>query len=221
MIPLFRDIILDVQCIKKRDPAYRNIFDLLTTQAGIHAIIFYRICHCLWNLKLKWLAKFISYFARFITGIEIHPAAKIGQKFFIDHGAGVVIGETAEIGNECTIYQGVTLGGTHWHKIKRHPTLKNKVIVGAGAKILGPIIIGNNTKIGSNAVVINDVEDNCTAVGVPAQQNKASKKQKSFDDFCPYGIIGDENLSNHLANLEKKIKMLEKKLSSYTNDKEL
>lgn len=166
---MFSRISEDIRCIFERDPAARNIFEILTTYPGLHAIIFHRISHGLWNVGLKWLARFLSGVARWFTGIEIHPGAQIGQRFFIDHGMGVVIGETAEIGNDCTLYHGVTLGGTSWQKGKRHPTLGNNVVVGAGAKILGPIEIGDGARIGSNAVALKAVPADATVVGVPGR----------------------------------------------------
>ena len=152
-----------------RDPAARNIFEVLIAYPGLHALIFHRINHWLWNIGLKWLARFFSHIARWLTGIEIHPGATIGRRFFIDHGMGVVIGETAEIGDDCTLYHGVTLGGTSWNKGKRHPTLMNNVVVGAGAKILGPIILNEGVRVGSNAVVTKNVEQHSTVVGVPGR----------------------------------------------------
>ena len=150
-----------------RDPAARNYFEVLTTYPGVHAVMWHRLNHLLWKAKLKWLARFLSTIARLLTGIEIHPGAQIGRRFFIDHGMGVVIGETAEIGDDCTLYHGVTLGGTTWQKGKRHPTLGNNVVVGAGAKVLGPITIGNGSRIGSNAVVVKNVPTESTVVGIP------------------------------------------------------
>jgi len=144
----------DITCVFDRDPAARNVFEILTSYPGIHAVLFHRLNHALWNLGLKWPARFFSAFARWLTGIEIHPGAKIGRRFFIDHGMGVVIGETAEIGDDCTLYQGVTLGGTSWNKGKRHPTLGNNVVIGAGAKVLGPFKVGDDARIGSNSVVV-------------------------------------------------------------------
>ena len=135
-------IIEDVRSVFARDPAARNVFEILTCYSGVQAVILYRLTHFLWRYKLRWLARFISTLARWITGIEIHPGAVIGRRFFIDHGMGVVIGETAIIGDDCMLYHGVTLGGTTWDKVKRHPTLKNGVVIGAGAKILGPITLG-------------------------------------------------------------------------------
>jgi serine O-acetyltransferase len=166
----FKYLRADIRAVLERDPAARNAFETLTVCPGIHALLLHRFCHWLWQLKLKWLARFLAYISRFLTGIEIHPAAKIGKGLLIDHGMGVVIGETAEIGDDCTIYHGVTLGGTTLNRgQKRHPTLKNRVTVGAGAKILGPIIVGNDAKIGANAVVVKDVPAGMTAIGVPAQ----------------------------------------------------
>jgi serine O-acetyltransferase len=166
---MFDRIREDVRCVFDRDPAARHVFEVLMTYPGLHAVLFHRISHGLWNIRLKFLARFISAFARWFTGIEIHPGATIGRRFFIDHGMGVVIGETAEIGDDCTLYHGVTLGGTSWQKGKRHPTLGNDVVVGAGAKILGPISMGDRARIGSNAVVLKDVPADATVVGVPGR----------------------------------------------------
>ena len=159
----------DINCVFERDPAARNTFDVLTTYPGVHAVLLHRVAHAVWNWHLKWLARLIATLARFLTGIEIHPAVRIGRRFFIDHGMGVVIGETAEVGDDCTLYHGVTLGGTTWDKGKRHPTLGNNVIIGAGAKVLGPIRVGDGGRIGSNAVVMKDVPDGATVVGVPGR----------------------------------------------------
>ena len=159
----------DIRAVKERDPAARSGFEILLTNQGVHAILLHRVAHFLDNRDHKCFAKIISQFSRFLTGIEIHPAAKIGRGLLIDHGMGVVIGETAEIGDGCTIFHGVTLGGTGKECGKRHPTLRDGVFVGAGAKILGNIVIGNNAKIGANAVVLHDVPDGTTAVGVPAR----------------------------------------------------
>ena len=152
-----------------RDPAARSRFEILTLYPGVHAMGLYRVAHGLWNLRLRWLAQFVAHIARFLTGIEIHPAARLGRRVFIDHGFGVVIGETAEVGDDCTLYQGVTLGGTSWQPEKRHPTLGNNVVVGAGAKILGPITVGDGARIGSNSVVVKDVPPGATVVGIPGQ----------------------------------------------------
>jgi serine O-acetyltransferase len=171
----------DIACIFDRDPAARNLFEVLTTYPGLHAVIFHRLAHCLWHWRLLWLARFTSALARWLTGIEIHPGAVLGRRFFIDHGMGVVIGETAIIGNDCTIYHGVTLGGTSWNKGKRHPTLENNVVVGAGAKVLGPIDIGCGARIGSNAVIVKSVPASTTVVGVPGRVVQQSKKSNSKD----------------------------------------
>ena len=157
----------DIRAIQERDPAARSVMETILTCPGLHAIILHRFNHWLWNNRFYLLARIGSYFNRFITGIEIHPGATMGKRFFIDHGMGVVIGETAEIGDDCSIYHGVTLGGTTWNKGKRHPTLKNGVIIGAGAKVLGPITLGENSRVGSNAVVVKDVPAGATVVGVP------------------------------------------------------
>lgn len=158
----------------ERDPAARNTFEVLTTYPGVHALMFHRLNHWLWMRGLRWLARFLSLFARWLTGIEIHPGARIGRRFFIDHGLGVVIGETTEIGDDVTLYQGVTLGGTSWEKGKRHPTLGDNVVVGAGAKILGPIDVGSGARVGSNAVVVKDVPEGATMVGIPARAARAA-----------------------------------------------
>ena len=177
-------MIEDVRSVFKRDPAARNVFEIITCYSGVQAVIIYRFSHLLWRYKLYWLARFISTLARWITGIEIHPGAVIGRRFFIDHGMGVVIGETAEIGDDCMMYHGVTLGGTSWNKVKRHPTLKDGVIIGAGAKILGPITLGKNVRVGSNSVVVKSIDDNCTVVGIPGRVLK--KKVGDDDQFDSY-----------------------------------
>jgi len=177
-------MIEDVRSVFKRDPAARNVFEILTCYSGVQAVIIYRFTHLLWRYKLYWLARFISTLARWITGIEIHPGAVIGRRFFIDHGMGVVIGETAEIGDDCMMYHGVTLGGTSWDKVKRHPTLKDGVIIGAGAKILGPITLGKNVRVGSNSVVVKSIDDNCTVVGIPGRVLK--EKVSDDDQFDSY-----------------------------------
>ena len=177
-------MIEDVRSVFKRDPAARNVFEIITCYSGVQAVIIYRFTHLLWRYKLYWLARFISTLARWITGIEIHPGAVIGRRFFIDHGMGVVIGETAKIGDDCMMYHGVTLGGTSWDKVKRHPTLKDGVIIGAGAKILGPIILGKNVRVGSNSVVVKSIDDNCTVVGIPGRV--LQKKVSDDDQFDSY-----------------------------------
>ncbi|MBB3191405.1 serine O-acetyltransferase [Halomonas cerina] len=159
----------DINSVFARDPAARNFLEVLTNYPGLHALLIHRLSHRLWQHNLKWLARTLSTFSRWLTGIEIHPGAKIGRRFFIDHGMGVVIGETAEVGDDVTLYQGVTLGGTSWNQGKRHPTLEDGVIVGAGAKILGPFSVGTGAKIGSNAVVTKEVPAGATVVGIPGK----------------------------------------------------
>jgi serine O-acetyltransferase len=166
---MFNTIKEDIQTILDRDPAARSVLETLLASPGLHALIFHRINHWLWHHRMYLLGRVGSYFARFITGVEIHPGATIGKRFFIDHGSGVVIGETAHIRDDCSIYHGVTLGGTSPHKGKRHPTLEKGVIIGAGAIVLGPIVLGEGSKIGSNAVVVKDVPAGATVVGIPGR----------------------------------------------------
>ena len=154
---------------KKKDPASRSYLEILTCYPGLHATFFHKISKFFWKLNLKLIARMISHISRFLTGIEIHPAVKIGKNIFIDHGMGVVIGETTIIGDNVSIYQGVTLGGTKWEKKKRHPTINDNVIIGAGAKVLGPISVGKNSKIGANSVVTRNVPSNTTVIGIPAR----------------------------------------------------
>ena len=166
---MFRQLKEDIALIKERDPAARSSFEIWLTYSGLHAIHSYRVAHWFYKKKMFTMARIISQSSRFWTGIEIHPGATIGKGLFIDHGMGVVIGETAEIGDNCLIYQGVTLGGTGKDKGKRHPTIGNNVMIGCGAKVLGPFKVGDNVKIAANAVVLEEVPPNCTAVGVPAR----------------------------------------------------
>jgi len=166
----------DIACVFARDPAAHSVFEVITTYPGVHALLIHRLSHSCWQAGWKWLARFMSFFNRWLTGIEIHPGAVIGRRFFIDHGMGVVIGETAVIGDDCTLYHGVTLGGTSWNKGKRHPTLHNGVVVGAGAKILGPIEIGAGARVGSNSVVLKPVPAGATVVGIPAHIVDGKKK---------------------------------------------
>ena len=167
--PLWQLIREDVACVRLRDPAARSEVETLLTYPGIHAVIWYRLAHRLWVAGWRFPARLLSWFGRFLSNVDIHPGAKIGRRFFIDHGAGVVIGETAEIGDDVTLYHGVTLGGTSWSPGKRHPTLEDGVIVGAGAKILGPITIGRGTRVGANSVVIDGTPPEVTVVGIPAK----------------------------------------------------
>mgnify|MGYP002737196860 CR=1 FL=1 len=197
-IPMFRHLREDIAVVFERDPAARTFFEVLTTYPGLHAILWHRFSHWIWRLGLKWPARLSSHLARWVTGIEIHPGATIGRRVFIDHGMGVVIGETAEIGDDCTLYHGVTLGGTAWHKGKRHPSLGVGVIIGAGAKVLGPIRLGDGAKIGSNAVVVKDVPDGATAIGIPArildaEKEKAMEAAAQHLGFSAYAVSSDMN----------------------------
>jgi serine O-acetyltransferase len=180
----------EIGVVFERDPAARNTWEVLTCYPGFHAMLVHRLSHRLWNSGFKWLARFISHLGRWLTGIEIHPGARIARRFFIDHGMGVVIGETSEIGDDCTLYHGVTLGGTSWNKGKRHPTLGKGVVVGAGAKILGPIEIGDGAKIGSNAVVVKPVPAGATAIGIPARIVESHETQGRF---AAYAVARDAN----------------------------
>ncbi|MDO6566275.1 serine O-acetyltransferase [Alteromonas sp. 1_MG-2023] len=166
---MFSRIKDDIQGVFHRDPAARNTFEVLTNYPGLHAVWLHRVSHKLWKANWKWLARTLSTFSRWLTGIEIHPGATLGRRVFIDHGMGVVIGETAEVGDDVTLYHGVTLGGTSWTPGKRHPTLEKGAVVGAGAKVLGPITIGENAKVGSNSVVVKDIPAGATAVGIPGR----------------------------------------------------
>ncbi|MBN1902855.1 serine O-acetyltransferase, partial [Candidatus Sumerlaeota bacterium] len=166
---MFRGVKEDINAVFERDPAARSWFEVLTCYPGLHAIWLHRIAHYLWEKKWRWMARFLSHLNRFFTGIEIHPGATIGRRFFIDHGMGVVIGETAEIGDDCLLYQGVVLGGTSLEKKKRHPTLRNNVVIGSGAIVLGAITLGDGARIGAGSVIIRDVPPGATAIGVPGR----------------------------------------------------
>jgi serine O-acetyltransferase len=199
--------------IRRRDPAARYTFEILLTYPGVHALLLHRVSHALWRAKLKLVAKVVAWFARLVTGIEIHPAATIGKRFFIDHGHGVVIGETAEIGDDVTLYHDVTLGGTASLQEKRHPTLEDGVIIGAGAQVLGPITIGKNARVGANAVVVHDVAEGKTVVGVPAHE--VTLHSEEHDDFASYGTPLEDEADPafaHIQQLEARIMKLESKL---------
>ncbi|MGD8568744.1 MAG: serine O-acetyltransferase [Gammaproteobacteria bacterium] len=205
----------DIESVFERDPAARNRFEVLTTYPGVHAIIFHRIANKLWNAGWRYTARLISFVARVWSNIDIHPGATIGRRFFIDHGAGVVIGETAEIGNDVTLYHGVTLGGTSWNKGKRHPTLQSGVMVGAGAKILGPIVIGNQARVGANSVVVKDVPDGQTVVGIPGKV----VQMREAGTLNPYGIDLDHHLipdpvGKAISCLMERMNDLERRLQS-------
>jgi serine O-acetyltransferase len=189
----------DIAVVFERDPAARTRWEVLTCYPGLHALVWHRVVsNRLWRWGWRWTARWLAHWGRWLTGIEIHPGATIGRRVFIDHGMGVVIGETAEIHDECTLYHGVTLGGTSWNKGKRHPTLGRGVVIGAGAKILGPILVGDGAKIGSNAVVVRDVPAGATAVGVPARillgDDQARREDQAVKmGFSAYGISADMN----------------------------
>lgn len=236
---MFKHLREDIAVVFERDPAARTHWEVVTTYPGVHALIIHRFSHWLWNLRLRWLARFSSHIGRFLTGIEIHPGATIGRRVFIDHGMGVVIGETAVIGDDCTLYHGVTLGGTSWKKGKRHPTLENGVVIGAGAKVLGPITVGAAAKIGSNAVVVKDIPAGATAVGIPARILDQEKAQQRDDiaqkmGFSAYAVSDDANdpmtkalhaLLDHAAQqdrqLQEVMKQLEKLGAEVASDTEI
>lgn len=226
---IFSLIKSDLQAAKSRDPAARSLIEIIFTYSGFHAIFLYRISHILWKIHLKFLARFLSNIARIITSIEIHPASKIDEGFFVDHGAGLVIGETSELGKNVTMYQQVTLGGISpslnsekQKNLKRHPTIGDNVIIGSGAQILGPIKIGNNSRIGANAVVLNDVPVNQTYIGIPARKVRSKSE---ISAFMPYGIIDgkidDPNKSrivgilNEFNEISSRIKLLEEELDNF------
>lgn len=198
----------DIRSVFDRDPAARTTWEILTCYPGIHAVAAHRLSHWLWTHRFRWLGRMLSQIARFLTGIEIHPGATLGRRFFIDHGMGVVIGETAVVGNDVTLYHGVTLGGTSWVKGRRHPTLEDGVVIGAGAQILGPITVGARAKVGSNAVVIKDVPSQATAVGNPARviDHELAQKREALAEqmgFSAYALAAgqDDPLSKAIHGL--------------------
>jgi len=210
---MFARIQEEIAVVFDRDPAARSTWEVITCYPGFHAMLFHRFAHWLWAADLKWLARWVSHLSRWLTGIEIHPGATIGRRFFIDHGMGVVIGETAEIGDDCTLYHGVTLGGTTWNKGKRHPTLGRGVVVGAGAKILGPIVVGDGARVGSNAVVVKEVPAGATAIGIPARIVEAQETAQN-GRFAAYAVVKDLNdplakavhdLIGHCADTDQRI----------------
>ncbi|HEY6820473.1 MAG TPA: serine O-acetyltransferase [Burkholderiales bacterium] len=217
---MFRQLREDIESVFDRDPAARSGLEVLTCYPGLHAIYIHKLAHWFWERRLRWLGRFTSHLGRFLTGIEIHPGATLGKRLFIDHGMGVVIGETAQIGDDVTLYHGVTLGGTSWNKGKRHPTLANGVVVGAGAKILGPIVVGHGAKIGSNAVVVKNVPAGATVVGIPGrvvEEQTAAQVAR----FAAYAVVLEQDdpyakaiqtLVEHSRELENTVGMLKERL---------
>lgn len=206
----------DINSVFDRDPAAKNTIEILLCYPGMHALWFYRVSHFFWGKKFFLIGRLISNLGRLITGIEIHPAAKIGRRLFIDHGMGVVIGETAEIGDDVTIYHGVTLGGVSWRQAKRHPTIGNNVVIGAGAKILGPFRVGDGARIGSNSVVVKEVPDNATVVGIPGRMLMSQDKNEISDLQDPEAKA-ISCLFDQIQELERKLNILEK--AGKNNDK--
>lgn len=223
---MFSRIKEDINSVFDRDPAARNAWEVFFNYPGLHALWMHRFSHKLWTIGLKWLARFVSNLSRFITGIEIHPGAQMGRRVFIDHGMGVVIGETAILGDDVTLYHGVTLGGTSWESAKRHPTLGNRVVVGAGAKVLGPIEIGEDARIGSNSVVVKSVPNKATCIGVPGRiilakvekesserngKRKAIAEKYGFDAYA----ISDDNpdpVANALGIMLEHVHLMDNKV---------
>ncbi len=220
---MFKTIRDDIYSVFDRDPAARSVLEIIFCYPGLHAVWFYRIAHWFWIHNLFFLGRFTSHLGRFLTGVEIHPGAKIGKKFFIDHGMGVVIGETAEIGENVTLYHGVTLGGVTWDKVKRHPTLEDNVVIGSGAKILGPFTVGKGAKVGSNSVVVKAVPPNATVVGIPGRAVMEEKKAEDARPDLEHGKLPDpeakaiECLFDQIRALEKKVQDLTYRLEE--NDK--
>ena len=216
----------DIACVFERDPAARSTWEVVTCYPGFHALTLHRCSSWLWSARFRWLARFLSHWTRWLTGIEIHPGANIGRRVFIDHGMGVVIGETAVIHDDCTLYHGVTLGGTSWNKGKRHPTLERGVVIGAGAKVLGPITLGVGAKVGSNAVVVRDVPPGATAVGIPARiiegEQAAAREQKAEKmGFSAYAVTKTDDdplaqaihgLLDHAVDTDRRLELLLKSI---------
>ena len=215
---MFARIREDINSVFDRDPAARNALEIIFCYPGLHAIWFHRLAHWFWTNELFFLGRLISHFGRFFTGIEIHPGARIGRKFFIDHGMGVVIGETAEIGDNVTLYHGVTLGGVSWEKVKRHPTLGDNVVIGSGAKILGPFTVGANSKVGSNSVVVKEVPPNSTVVGIPGRVVMDTEKPTERVDL-EHGKLPDPE-AKAISCLFDQIRELERKLQLVTAEHE-
>ncbi len=214
---MFNKIIKDVDSVFGRDPAARSRLEIILCYPGVHALLMHRLAHWLWGKNFKLMGRVLAYFSRFITGIEIHPGASIGERFFIDHGMGVVIGETATIGNDVTIYHDVTLGGTSLIKGIRHPQIGNNVIIGAGAQLLGPIYVGDNARVGSNAVVVKDIEAGATVVGIPArpvaEKTENGKENKQFNAYGAADSQGKDPILLMLEQLQSDVTRLQKRVN--------
>jgi serine O-acetyltransferase len=219
---MFKGLREDIESVFQRDPAARSTWEVLTCYPGLHAVWVHRFAHWYWNHGLRWLGRATSHFGRWMTGIEIHPGAIIGRRVFFDHGMGVVIGETAEVGDDCTIYQGVTLGGTSLHPgTKRHPTLGKGVVVGAGAKILGGFTVGDGAKIGANSVVVKEVPAGASIVGIPGRVMDEVAGEKEKSQFAAYGVTPNQvdpyaktlqSLVEHSQDLEQSVSALTEKI---------
>lgn len=219
---MFKTLRGDIACILERDPAARSWWEVLTCYPGLHALYIHKLARWLWLHRLRWLGRMLSQLGRWLTGIEIHPGARVGRCVFIDHGMGVVIGETAEVGDGCTIYQGVTLGGTTLYRgVKRHPTLGSGVVVGAGAKVLGGFTVGDGARIGSNAVVVKEVPPGATVVGIPARV-VAETSARQAERFAAYAVVQDQDdpyakaiqsLVEHSQELERSLAALNRRLA--------
>ena len=212
-------LIETLDAFKAKDPAARSRLEIFLLYSGVHAIIYHRIAHWFYRHKLKFLARFVSQWSRFWTGIEIHPGATIGRRLVIDHGMGIVIGETAEVGDDCLLYQGVTLGGTGKDCGKRHPTLGNNVMVGSGAKVLGPFKVGDNSRIAAGAVVLKEIPPDCTAVGVPARIVRMAGEKVNYNKEVDQIHVSDP-VAAELAGITAMLEELSKKLDKLTNTSE-
>ncbi len=207
----FKTLYEDIKTVLDKDPAARNFIEVFFCYSGYHAIVMHRVSHWLWCHRLRFIARLNAMIARFLTGVEIHPAAKIGRRFFIDHGMGVVIGETAEVGNDVTIYHGVTLGGVSLKKEKRHPTIGNNVVIGAGAKVLGPFVVGDRVRIGANSVVLQAVPEDATVVGVPGRITGSSNIDMFDHTMLPDPVANAFNsIIDRVVEMEKELKSMKK-----------
>jgi len=223
---MFSTLKEDIQTVFARDPAARSVLEVIFWYPGFHALLFHRLAHKLWGLRFRWLARGVSQMGRLFTGIEIHPGAKIGRRFFIDHGMGVVIGETAEVGDDVLMYHGVTLGGVSLAKTKRHPTIEDKVVIGAGAKILGPVVVGRNSKIGAGSVVVRDVPPYSTVVGVPGRVVFRTPGEASRNNDLDHGELPDPEtralqcLMDQVRELDHQVQELREEMKRSREDKE-